>query len=363
MDNVRFNPRLADIVPYDPKYLPAEHMISANESPYNVPDEIRYEVRKRLKRLDYNRYPDPLANELRDIIADANGLERENVLVGNGGDELLFNTALAFGGPGRTFLNCPPTFSVYEANAELTGTAVVNIPRLPNYRIDEMAVLTRVAKGDIDFIILTSPNNPTGQLVSDTFIRHLLESTDALVMVDEAYGEFSRATCRPLLQGHKNLVILRTFSKAFSCAGVRLGYLLGDAEVISEYLKVRQPYSVDAVSQLIGCTVYENRQLFAPAITSIIMQREHLMEELEATEGVHVYPSDANFILLQMERADEAWEKLYEQGVLVRDFSHTPMLEDCLRVSVGTEKDNKALVKGLRKIMRERRRESAEIVE
>ena len=357
MDKVRLNERLADVVPYDPKYLPAEFMLSANESPYNIPDDIRYQIRKRLKRLDFNRYPDPLANELRDLIAASNGLERENVLVGNGGDELLFNTALAFGGPGKKFLNTSPTFSVYTANAFLTGTEVVDIPRLDGFRIDELGILTRVAEGDIDFIILTSPNNPTGQLVSETFIRHLLESTDALVMVDEAYGEFSRMTCRPLLELHKNLVILRTFSKAFSCAGVRLGYLLGDAEVIDEYLKVRQPYSVDAVSQLIGCTVYENRQLFSPGIRSIIDERERMMEELHKIEDLRVYPSDANFILVRLDDADKAWEELLEMGILVRDFSHTPMLEGCLRLTVGTPKENNALLKALRKVFRKRNRQ------
>ena len=357
MDTVRLNQRLADVVPYDPKYLPADCMLSANESPYNIPDDIRYEIRKKLKRLDFNRYPDPLANELRDLIAAANGLERENVLVGNGGDEILFNTALAFGCPGKKFLNTSPTFSVYTANAFLTGTEVVDIPRLDDYRVDELGILTRVAEGDIDYIILTSPNNPTGQLVSETFIRHLLESTDALVMVDEAYGEFSRMTCRPLLGLHKNLVILRTFSKAFSCAGVRLGYLLGDADVISEYLKVRQPYSVDAVSQLIGCTVYENRQLFSPAIQDIIAERGRMMEELQTIEGIKAYPSDANFILVRMDDADVAWQQLYDQGILVRDFSHTPLLENCLRLTVGTPKENKALLKALKRIVRTRRRD------
>ena len=352
MDSVRFNERLAGVVPYDPKYLPADYMLSANESPYNIPDDIRYEIRKRLKRLDFNRYPDPLANELRDLIAESNGLERENVIVGNGGDELLFNTALAFGGPGRKFLNSPPTFSVYEANARLTGTEVVNIPRLADYHLDELGILARVAEGDIDFVIITSPNNPTGQLVSDTFIRHLLEATDALVMVDEAYGEFARTTCRPLLGTHKNLVILRTFSKAFSCAGVRLGYLLGDAEVIKEYIKVRQPYSVDAVSQLIGCTVYQNRQLFSPAIQSIIDERDRLIGELEQMEGVRVFPSDANFLLVQVDQADVVWQKMLERGVLVRDFSKAPFVEGCLRLSVGTPKENNALLKALRKSLK-----------
>ena len=353
MDSVRFNERLADIEPYDAKYLPADHILSANESPYNLPDEIRYIIRKRLKRMDYNRYPDPLANELRDLIAEVNGLERENVVVGNGGDELLFNTALAFGGPGRTFLNFPPTFSVYEANAQLTGTTVVNIPRVNDFRLDKQAILERVKKGDIDYLILTSPNNPTGQLVDETFIRILLESTDALVMVDEAYGEFARTTCRPLLGMHKNLIILRTFSKAFSCAGVRLGYLLGDAEVISEYLKVRQPYSVDAVSQLIGRTVFENRQMFSPAIRDIIAERERVMEELQAMEGVKAYPSDANFILVQVDRASEVWQKMYDRGVLVRDFSRGPLTKDCLRLSIGTPKDNNAMLKALRKALKD----------
>ena len=356
MDKVRFNERLAGVVPYDPKYLPADRILSANESPLNVPDEIRYEIRKRLKRLDYNRYPDPLANELRDMIAASNGLERGNVLVGNGGDELLFNTALAFGGPGRTFLNVPPTFSVYAANAFLTGTKVVDVPRFEDFSIDELGILERVSQGDIDFIILTSPNNPTGQLVPETFIRHLLEATDALVMVDEAYGEFSRMTCRPLLGRHKNLVILRTFSKAFSCAGVRLGYLLGDAEVINEYIKVRQPYSVDAVSQLIGCTVYENRSMFSRAIEGIIAERDRMMEALRAIEGVRVFPSDANFILIRLDDAAGAWESLLEQGILVRDFSHAEYLENCLRLTVGSVEENDALLRALKKIFRERAR-------
>ncbi|MEG0376656.1 MAG: aminotransferase class I/II-fold pyridoxal phosphate-dependent enzyme, partial [Raoultibacter sp.] len=212
------SPRLERLVPYDPKYLPAKAYLSANENPQDVSEEVRREVNKRIKALPFNRYPDPLANNLRDMIAEANGLERENVLVGNGGDELLFNMALAWGGAGRTFLTMPPTFSVYEQNARLTGTEVVAIPRRADYSIDEETVLARVAQGDIDFIIIASPNNPTGMLANESFLLKLLDATDALVMVDEAYFEFSRSTMRPYLAQHKNLIILRTFSKAFSLA-------------------------------------------------------------------------------------------------------------------------------------------------
>lgn len=347
-------PQLADIVPYDPKYLPAEEYLSANENPHNVPEEVQLEIRKALRDFSFNRYPDPLANELRDLIAHANGLSRENVLLGNGGDELLFNMALAWGGPGRTFLNVPPTFSVYEANARLTGTTVVNIPRTETFDIDEEAVLARVAQGDIDYIIITSPNNPTGKMANETFLCKLLDATDALVMVDEAYFEFSRFSMRPYLNNHKNLVILRTFSKAFSLAGVRLGYVLADEAVIREFIKVRQPYSVDAVSQAIGKAVYSNRALFERGINQIIDQRSFLLEHLRALPGVEVFDSDSNYLLFRVEKADEVWQSLYDQGVLIRDFSHAPYLTNCLRVTVGSPQENQVFLNTLSRILEER---------
>lgn len=341
-------PQLTDIRPYDPKYLPARAFLSANENPRDVEQEIRREIMSAVKRVPLNRYPDPLANDLRDMIAEANGLDRDQVLVGNGGDELLFNLALAWGGPGRTFLNLPPTFSVYENNARLTNTTVVNIPRMADYRIDEEAVLERVAQGGIDYLIVTSPNNPTGELASESFIVKLLETTDALVMVDEAYFEFSRSTTRPYLQQHKNLVILRTFSKAFSLAGVRMGYILGDPDVIREFVKVRQPYSVDAISQAVAQVVFAHRASFEPGIRTIIEERTRIVDGLNRIPGVKSYPSSANYVLLRVQNAATIWEMLYARGILVRDFSRAPYLEDCLRVSVGTPEENNSFLHALR---------------
>lgn len=357
MNNVRkCSDRLDGLTPYDPKYLPAEAYLSANENPQDVTGEVRREIHRRLKTASLNRYPDPLANSLRDKIAEANGLERENVLVGNGGDELLFNMALAWGGPGRTFLTMPPTFSVYEQNAKLTGTDVICVPRRDDYGIDETAVLDAVAQGGIDFIIIASPNNPTGQLADETFLLELLDATDALVMVDEAYFEFSRSTMRPHLARHKNLVILRTFSKAFSLAGVRMGYILGDADVITEFIKVRQPYSVDTISQAIAETVYENRATFEPGIREIIEERTRLIGELRLLPETKVFPSDANYILFRLEGAGKVWEALYDRGILVRDFSGSEHLENCLRVSVGSPEENTAFMTALKEVLVERRK-------
>lgn len=346
-------PQLASCTPYDPKYLPADVVLSANENPQDVDEELRRDIMRELRRVPLNRYPDPLANDLRDLIAEANGLERAQVLVGNGGDELLFSLALAWGGPGRTFLNLPPTFSVYEANAHLTGTTVVDVPRRADFSIDEEAVLARVAQGDIDYLIVTSPNNPTGELASEEFLRRLLDATDALVMVDEAYFEFSRTTMRPYLDQHKNLVILRTFSKAFSLAGVRMGYLLGNADVINELIKVRQPYSVDALSQAVARVVFANRAKFEPGIKAIIAERARLLAGLRELPGITAYPSDSNYVLFRVPNAGEVWQRLLDRGILIRDFSRAPRLENCLRATVGTAEQNDALLVALGDIVKE----------
>ncbi len=353
MDSVKpAAPQLAGLIPYDPKYLPADAFMSANENPWDVDAEIKTEILSELKKLDFNRYPDPLANGLRDVIAEANGLERDWVLIGNGGDDLLFNTALASGRPGRTFLNLPPTFSVYKANALLTNTDILDIPRLPDadFSIDEEAVISALSDEslNISFTIIASPNNPTGKMAKPEFLDRLLQSTDALVMVDEAYFEFSRYTMRPYLEVNKNLVILRTFSKAFSLAGVRLGYILANPSVIEEYLKVRQPYSVDAVSQTIGRVVYEHRSAFEPAIAAIISERDRLIVELAKVPGVRAYKSDSNWVLFKMEGAQQAWEYLYGKGILIRDFSSSDELSGCLRVTVGTKEQNDAFLSALK---------------
>ena len=190
------------------------------------------------------------------------------------------------------------------------------------------------------------------------FVERVLNATDALVMVDEAYFEFSRHTVRPLLESHKNLVILRTFSKAFSLAGVRMGYLLANEEVISEYKKVRQPYSVNAVSQAIARVVYKRRAQFEKCIDAIIEQRDLLIDALNQMESVKAFPSESNYILFKVDEAYDAgliWQRLYEAGILIRDFSKSRYLENCMRVSVGTEDENTRFIDQLEDILSDMR--------
>ncbi len=335
--------------PYDPNYLPAEVQLSANENPYGLPEQVKDAILARLRDLPYNRYPDPLANELRDALASEAGLQRDEVLVGNGGDELIFDILLSWGGPQRTLLTCPPTFSAYETDAHLTGTDIVRVARHEDFGIDTDAVCERLAAGGVDLVILTTPNNPTGNAISIADIERVLCATDAPVLVDEAYGEFAGCSSLRLFADHPNLVILHTFSKAYAAAGVRLGYLFAHDQVVDELKKVRQPYSVDALSQAIGSEIVRMRTAFQPSIARIISERGRLAAGLLAMDDVEVYPSEANFLLVRLPQAKRVWERLYqEHSVLVRDFSEDPQLAGCLRITVGTEEENARLLEALR---------------
>jgi histidinol-phosphate aminotransferase len=348
---------LADISPYDAKEPSVEVNLAANENPANLPREVIATIIDRLPEFAFNRYPDPMATQLRGMIADANGLDAANILIGNGGDELIFDLLLAWGGPGRKLLNMPPTFAMYEIDAQVTGTEVVNVPRRESdFAVDEKAVLDRLAVGDIDLVYISHPNNPTGNLQPETFLIDVLNATDALVLVDEAYFEFSRHTMRPHMQRHDNLVILRTFSKAFSLAGMRVGYLLAHEDVVCELTKVRQPYSVDRFSQWVAGLVFRERVVFEAQIQELVRQRDVIEHGLGQLSGIKVYRSEANFVLFRLAHASSVWrDLLHTYGVLTRDLSRVPGLEDCLRVSVGSVEENRRFLAAMEEIAAARR--------
>jgi histidinol-phosphate aminotransferase len=245
---------------------------------------------------------------------------------------------------------------MYAIDAQMTGTEIVAIPRLADFSVDADAALARLAAGDIDLVYIAHPNNPTGNVQPETFLIDVLKATDALVFVDEAYFEFSRHTMRPHMERHPNLVILRTFSKAFSLAAMRVGYVLAHPDVISELTKVRQPYSVNRFSQWVAAMVFRERVVFEGEIREIVRQRDVLMHGLSSLEGIEVFPSEANFVLFRVAHASAVWrDLLHNSDILVRDFSRTPLLEDCLRVSVGSPAENAAFLKAMAEIATQRR--------
>jgi histidinol-phosphate aminotransferase len=342
-------PSLAGLVPYDPKYLPARIYLNANESPYGLPQSVVQALTDAVSSQLFHRYPDPLAKGLRTQIARLNGVDDGNVLLGNGGDELLFDIMLAYGGNARKLLTAPPSFSSYDLDAKLTKTTIIEVPRVERVELSrtlapcEDVILERVSRGDIDVVMLASPNNPTGDALSERFVLELLDASDAVVLIDQAYVEFAdnRFDLTRHLRRHANLVLLRTFSKAYALAGVRLGYLLASETVISELCKVRQPYSVDTFSVLAGRAVLEASEEIAGQVVESLAERTRMIETLKTLPGVTVFDSQANFILLHVAGAHDIWQRLYdEKSILLRDFSNGPYMRDCLRVSIGLPQEN-----------------------
>lgn len=340
-------PYLASIEPYDPNFTPTRINLSANENTYPLPSGVRAQVDAALAATELNRYPDPMSNELRDELAAMQGVARENICVGNGGDELIYNFLLAFGGEGRKLLNCPPCFSEYAFFASLIkGTEVLDVWRdLETFALDEEAVLA--AAPQCNMVIVTSPNNPTGDLISADFVAKLCEACPGMVMLDEAYGEFAEAgsSMLPLLQEHPNLVILHTLSKAFGAAGTRCGYVVAAPDVIDVFAAIRQIYSVNVLTQAAGLACVKARAAYAPTIETIKAERARVFAAFEAMGQaglpVTVWPSAANFVLVRVNNASTIRARLRDEySILVRDFSYAPGLNDCLRITIGTPQEN-----------------------
>lgn len=346
---------VAALSPYDPNFTPCKINLSANENTYDMPPRVRAALDAALAKTPVNRYPDPMANELRDQIATWHGVHRENVCVGNGGDELLFNFFLAFGGPGKRLVDCPPTFTVYDIYSKMLGTSVVRCWRdSDSFELNMGGLLLQARTADM--VIVTSPNNPTGNVIAPEDAARLCRTCPGIVMIDEAYAEFASpgTSCEPLLKEYDNLVILHTYSKAFCLAGVRMGYVLAAPDIIDVLAAVRQPYTVDVFAQAAAQVVTSMRGVFQPTIDQIRSERERLAAGLAAIEGVRVWPSQGNFLLARMSHAGIVRARLRDKrSILVRDFSSAHGLEDCLRITVGTPDENNELLDAIASILRE----------
>lgn len=348
-------PHLRTLEPYDPNFTPTRVNLSANENTYDVPAPARALIDEALAATPTNRYPDPMSNDLRDELAAWHGVARENVIVGNGGDELLYNFLLAFGGPGRTLVNVPPTFSEYAFFASLTQTGVRDVWRDPETFLPQANELVAAA-GEASLVILTSPNNPTGDVAPLELVARVCDACPGLVMVDEAYGEFVEpgTSAEALLAEHDNLLVLHTLSKAFALAGVRCGYVIAAPDVIDALAAVRQIYSVNVLTQAAALAAVRARDEFDPTVEKIVSERSRLYESLARVEGVRVWPSEGNFVLARMAGASRIRERLRdERSILVRDFSYAPGLADCLRITVGTPEENDAVIDSLAELVPE----------
>ena len=332
---------IKELVPYEPHLFNNVIKMDANENPHPFPAEVVNNLFAAINSDDFIRYPDPLGTELKAKLSQVTGQPPENIVLGNGSDELIQLILQTFGGPGRRVVIPVPTFSMYRIYGEISGTIPVEVPRDENFGLVIDELLAEMKHPDTRVTFIASPNNPTGNCAPIHQIRELVQQVQSLVVVDEAYINFGGETCLPMLKEYPNLVILRTFSK-IGLAGLRVGYLVANRDVTLELSKIKPPYNVNNVSQKAACAVMDNWQLFREQIVKIASERARLVEGLHKIPGVKVYPSQANFILFTVPAPPaEVHQRLVKSGILIRcGLGNTHGLENCLRVTVGTKQEN-----------------------
>ena len=316
--------------------------LDAMENPYLVPQSLREEIAAVVGDAAINRYPDPNPLALKRKIAELLQLQSGmSVLLGNGSDELIQLLAMAVNKPGTTLLSVEPSFVMYKMIATFLGMRYVGVPLAQDFSLDMSAMLAAIERDKPALIFLAYPNNPTGNAFSAADIKQIIAAAPGLVVVDEAYYAFAEGSFVPHLAEYPNLLVMRTFSK-LGMAGLRLGFLVGSELWLNELEKLRLPYNVGVLPQLVAEKLLDHHDVLLAQAEQIKQDRSLLLQELSAIKGVKVYPSSANFLLLRVARAKEIFEGLKQRGVLIKNLhgSH-PMLQDCLRVTVGTPEENR----------------------
>jgi histidinol-phosphate aminotransferase len=318
----------------------AEVKLNQNENPYDFPDDLKDEIFRRFRGRQWSRYPDFVPDSLRLHLAEFAGWRKDGVLVGNGSNELLQSTLMVLI-KSRTRVAIPaPTFTVYRL--------IVDVPLNADMSYDVDALVAKSQESGAGVLIINTPNNPTGAVLGGEGLRRILEQFSGHVLLDEAYYEFWGRTGLEFLREYPRLIITRTFSKAMGMAGLRVGYLLAHPDLAAQISKAKLPYNVNQFSLIAAEVALENIGRFRPAIEAVLKERERLGRDLGQMPGIRVYPSEANFFLIEVPVEPRAiFEDLYGQGILVRDVSSYPMLSKCLRVSVGTPDENNRLLSAL----------------
>ena len=321
-------------------------LLDANENSYGAPYA---------NDLELHRYPMPYQEALRAKIADYRGIDASEVFVGVGSDEAIDLLFRIFCTPGkdRILIN-PPTYGMYKVSANINDVAIDEVLLTEDFQLQTDKILEAVTP-NTKIIFICSPNNPTANDIAIRDIQFILESFDGIVVVDEAYIDFSQqGSLATELKNYPNLVVLQTLSKAFGLAGIRLGVALANTDIIAYMMKVKAPYNVNKLTSKAALQAFDALDSVQEHITSIIDERERIMSSLASMEGVlKVYPSNANFFIFKVNDALNVYQKLADKGVIIRYRGNEPLCDNCLRLTIGTENENNAFLKALTEVLEE----------
>lgn len=338
------------------KVDPEMHRLQWNESPFDFPADLKEEVLQRLAKTPWSRYPLGLrAHDLIDAIARHYGRPSDMVVVGNGSSDILRIAIQAALDPGDHMVTLAPTFGAYRFQALAQGATAHEIALDPaqGFALPTDDLIATAKQYNAKLIVICAPNNPTGTVYTLDELRSVVQNTDALVIIDEAYAEFNDQNFLPLLDEAENVVLIHTFSKAFAMAGVRVGYALAPAPVAADLQKIVNTFTLSPFSEIAAQVAIENLDRFQPLIRSIVAERSRLAQNLAALPGVRVYPSGTNFLLVDLGRpaADAHSHLIAKQRLLVTNMAMYPGYENYLRISVGRSEENDLVVTGLREAL------------
>ncbi len=326
--------------------------LDAMENPHRLPADLQKALGERLGALALNRYPGGRVNDLRAALASYVGMTPDqDIMLGNGSDELISLLALACDVPGASILSPLPGFVMYAMSAQLQGLAFHGVPLTAEFELDEAAMLAAIAEHKPSIVYLAYPNNPTGNLWNDDTIEKIVLAQGAqggLVVMDEAYQPFASKTYADRMARHPHVLLMRTLSK-FGLAGVRLGYMVGPKALIAEIDKVRPPYNISVLNCECALFALEHADVFAAQALDLRQERARLQTALAAMPGVQPFPSEANMILARVPDAAKTFDGLKAHGVLIKNVSKMhPLLANCLRLTVGTAAENDQLLAALK---------------
>jgi histidinol-phosphate aminotransferase len=340
--------------------LTAPIKINQNENPFGMPVEIRAEVLRRVSEMDWARYPDFVPASLLEKLAQYTGWRADGMMAGNGSNEMIQSVVNSVVEKGVRVVLPEPTFSVYRQVISVMNGEILSVPLNEDLTFNIPRLASRIVAGKADLTIICSPNNPTGCKINTSDLTSLLRNTEGLVVVDQAYAELGGEDFAPLLRDYKNLVILRTFSKAMAMGGCRVGYALADPALITEFSKAKMPYSLNFFSLITAETALDHIHLLRPLVEQMKSEQRRLFTELSKINGLAPVASAANFFTVRTRIAPkELFTELHVRGILIRDISSAPMLSDCVRISVGTPEDNDKLINALKEIFQQQTKDDS----
>lgn len=344
----------------DLKAIPAYHFaekpcsikLDQNESPFSLPQALHTELFERLKKVALNRYPELSAHSLRERLANYHSWPVEGIVM-SAGSNVLIQALVIAAGMGQTVLSVKPSFSVYGLQARVLGANLLEIALEDDFTLPKKALLEAL-EGHQGVFFLANPAAPTANLFDEASLRELAEASKGkwLMVIDEAYHQFSGTDYAFLAKDYAHVLCLRTFSKAFGLGGVRLGYSLSTKDLAKEVQKTVLPFSISALQLTIGQFVLEHPELIQETIRCTLAERERLSIALKALTGITVYPSTTNFILIRVANPEALYHALLERSICIRRQDHLAQLEGCLRISVGKPEENDALLQALSDILR-----------